>query len=69
MDFTVELAKSFNLSPFTILDEEKDKVIMLINYFVEKSDTEEPASIPAKKTYDEPEKIKVTDATASGGWW
>lgn len=41
MDFTVELSKTFGLSPFSILQQDKDDVIMLINYFVEKGTGEE----------------------------
>lgn len=36
MDFTYELSRSFNLSPFEILNQDKDQVIMMINYFSDK---------------------------------
>lgn len=36
MDFTVELSKSYNVTPFEIFKQDKDSVIMLINYFIEK---------------------------------
>ena len=36
MDFTIEVCKAFGLSPFDVLQKDKDHVIMLINYFVEK---------------------------------
>lgn len=39
MDFTCEVSKAFNLSPFDVLSQDKDKVIMLINYFIEKGET------------------------------
>lgn len=41
MDFTYELSKSFNVIPFEIMKQDKDEVIMLINYFIEKSEHEE----------------------------
>ena len=45
MDFTFELSKMFNVLPFEIFKQDKDEVIMLINYMSEKgatSATEEP---------------------------
>lgn len=41
MDFTFELSKMFNVLPFEILKQDKDEVIMLINYLIEKGETEE----------------------------
>lgn len=72
MDFTVELAKSFNMTPFEVLKQDKDEVIMLINYFIEKSETEteETTHVNApKKTYGKNERIRVNDKTATGGWF
>lgn len=40
MEFTVEMSKIYNLSPFEIMEKDKDSVIMLINYFIEKGNTE-----------------------------
>lgn len=37
MDFTVEISKLYNVTPFEIFKQDKDEVIMLINYFIEKS--------------------------------
>lgn len=36
MDFTCELSKSYSLSPFEIMKQDKDEVIMLVNYYIEK---------------------------------
>jgi hypothetical protein len=36
MDFTAELSKLYNVTPFEIFKQDKDNVIMLINYFIEK---------------------------------
>ena len=39
MDFTFELGKIYNVMPFEILKQDKDEVIMLLNYMAEKSET------------------------------
>ncbi len=36
MDFTCEISKLYSVSPFEVLKQDKDAVIMLINYFIEK---------------------------------
>lgn len=38
MDFTFELSKIYNVIPFEILKQDKDEVIMLLNYMAEKSE-------------------------------
>jgi hypothetical protein len=48
MDFTYVLSVQHNLSPFAILNEDKDRVIMLINYFIEKGSKETPKRSAAK---------------------
>lgn len=48
MDFTFELSKICNVMPFDILKQDKDEVIMLLNYMVEKSEAAQddtPAAI------------------------
>lgn len=42
MDFTYTLAVQLGLSPFSVMEQDKDRVIMLINYFIEKGDKEQP---------------------------
>jgi hypothetical protein len=44
MDFTFELSKMFSVLPFVILKQDKDEVIMLINYMSEKGTTKESSS-------------------------
>ena len=39
MDFTFELGKIYGVLPFDILKQDKDEVIMLLNYMAEKSET------------------------------
>lgn len=36
MDFTAELSKVYGVTPFEIFKQDKDSVIMLINYYIEK---------------------------------
>jgi hypothetical protein len=66
MDFTFELSKIYNVLPFEILKQDKDEVIMLLNYTAEKSE-----SAPKQYTAQNSDKqyIKVNDKTATGGWW
>ncbi len=48
MDFTFELSKIYNVIPFDILKQDKDEVIMLLNYMAEKSEAAQvdtPAAI------------------------
>lgn len=70
MDFTVEIGKAFNISPFDILDQDKDKVIMMINYYIEKGQNE-PAQQAQPNTirHDKNARIRVNDKTATGGWF
>lgn len=65
MDFTFELSKSLNISPFSIMKEDKDEVIMLMNYFIEKGE-EQPES---KSVKSKNERVRVNDDTATGGWF
>lgn len=67
MDFTFELGKLFNVMPFDILKQDKDEVIMLLNYMVEKSESAPPKKNAAAS--DEKQYIKVNNRTATGGWW
>jgi hypothetical protein len=67
---TITLARSFNVSPFEIMAQDCDEVIMLINYFIEKADDDgtKPAAVPAANSSKE-KYIKVNSKTATGGWW
>lgn len=67
MDFTFELSKIYNVMPFEILKQDKDEVIMLLNYMAEKSETM-PNARPAQSS-NKQQYIKVNDRTATGGWW
>ena len=39
---------------------------MLINYYIEKGNEPEK---PEKRTKKKPERIRVNDSTATGGWY
>lgn len=70
MDFTVTLSQSFNLSPFKILKQDKDHVIMLINYFIEKGNDEPTKSVSANpRKLGKNDRIRVNDKTATNGWF
>lgn len=40
MDFTVILSEKSNVLPFKIFKQDKDEVIMLINYYIQKGESE-----------------------------
>lgn len=68
MEFTVELSRIYNALPFEILSKDKDEVIMVLNYYIEKgfnSNSAQAATKPARNA----ERIRVNDKTASGGWF
>lgn len=67
MDFTFELSKLYGVIPFEILKQDKDEVIMLLNYMAEKSEAT-PAKSVATPT-DSNARKWVNDKTATGGWW
>ena len=73
MEFTMLIAQRYNVLPFEIMRQDKDSVIMLMNYYLEKSEnepTEQPTQGDKTRGADDKEKrIRVTNATASGGWY
>lgn len=70
MDFTVEISKAFGLSPFHVLNQDKDNVIMMINYYIEKGETIETDGNTRQHTARHDNmRIRVNDKTATGGWF
>lgn len=61
MDFTYTLAAQLGLSPFSVMDEDKDRVIMLINYFIEKGEKEPTKQAVAKNA--------TAKASRNDGFW
>lgn len=45
MDFTCELSKLYSVTPFEIFKQEKDEVIMLINYYILKGNENKQADL------------------------
>ena len=64
---TDNIARSYNVTPFEIMAQDCDEVIMLINYMLRKAENA-PASANAPANSDK-QYIKVNDRTATGGWW
>lgn len=70
MDFTYVLATNFNVTPFEVLKQDKDEVIMLVNYFIEKAEFEDDDTrVADPKPKGKNERIRVNDKTATGGWF
>lgn len=70
MDFTNELSKAYQIAPFEVLKQDKDYVIMLINYFILKGETTpQPQNANTAKGQNAEERVWVNNRTATGGWW
>lgn len=61
----MRIASEYNLSPFDVMKADKDSVIMMINYFVQKQEALDMKKEIAPKSG----MIKVTNETATGDWW
>ena len=64
---TETLARSYHVTPFEIMAQDCDEVILFINYLLRKADSE-PVAAAAPANSDK-QYIKVNDRTATGGWW
>jgi hypothetical protein len=67
MTTTENLARSYQVTPFDIMAQDCDEVILLINYMLRKGENA-PAS-PATPNQKQQQYVKVNDSTATGGWW
>ena len=56
MDFTCELSKLYSVTPFEIFKQDKDEVIMLVNYFIEKGQENTQSNLIADDTETEKQK-------------
>lgn len=63
MDFTFEVSKIYNVIPFDILKQDKDEVIMLLNYMAEKSETAQGTA------QDTPPAAIKSDREESAAFW
>ena len=59
MDFTCELSKLYSISPFEIFKQEKDEVIMLINYYIIKENENKQADLLVNNNATEKESDKA----------
>lgn len=72
MEFTAEVSKAFNTTPFFVFEQNADDVILLINYFIEKGESGECVNtqdFKEKEIKKQIKRIKVNSSTATGGWW
>lgn len=71
MDFTIEVSKAFNLSPFNVLQQDTQEVIMLINYYITKGEEIDTSDINKNTTTaaGKNARVRVNDKTATGGWF
>ena len=76
MKTTMTLSANMGCNMFDLFNQETDEVIMTINFYIllgeEEPEPEQKTTTPkykpvAKKKTDE--RIRVNDATATGGWW
>ncbi|MBR4152089.1 MAG: hypothetical protein IKT98_03950 [Selenomonadaceae bacterium] len=56
MDFTYTLSVQHNIPLFDIMERDKDRVIMLINYFIEKGKKPQITGAPQKRKATRPHK-------------
>lgn len=61
MEVTITISKVHNISPFDILNQDMEDVIMLINYYISKGEETKPKS--------NIKRVMVDDTTATGGWY
>ena len=71
MELTFAIAEALNMTPFDVLNQDAENVILTINYMAEvgaengAGDNTKSENNNEKKV----ERIKVNSATATGGWW
>ena len=72
MKATMTLSASMGCSMFDLYDQDTDEVIMTINYYIllsEQEPTETTTAPTHKPVAKKQERIRVTDETATGGWF
>lgn len=63
MDFSCELCKLYQVSPFEIMKQDKDEIIMLINYYIEKGQSESQSDTAAG------DKFPTEKENDNGAFW
>lgn len=66
MELTFAIAESLKMTPFDVLNQDAENVILTINYMAEVGIEDNKNENNDKKKV---ERIKVNSATATGGWW
>lgn len=65
MKTTMTIATNFNVSPFMVLEQDVDEVIMLINFYIALGKTKEIKPLQNKNN----QRVRVNEKTATGGWF
>lgn len=71
MRTTMTLSTNLNTNPFFVFEQDVDEVIMTINFYIMLgAEQKQQSPIPkANHTKGKQERIRVNDATATGGWF
>lgn len=76
METTFTLASRFGVTPFVILNEDVDYVIMVINHYIDmnyynrnQSNESHAQDLTKKENKNQIKRVRVNDRTASGGWY
>lgn len=72
MSVTESVAKYCGVSIFAVLNEEAENVIDVINYLMEKSETQPKKPRPesgAASVRNGVRRVEVNEKTATGGWY
>lgn len=67
MELTFAISEALKMTPFDVLNQDAENVILTINYMAEvgTENNIKNENNDKKKV----ERIKVNSATATGGWW
>lgn len=68
MYVSMSLCSNYNMTPFYLFAQNTEEVIMIVNFYIEKSQYNTVNASKVKKNNKE-ERIRVTEKTATGGWY
>ena len=68
MRTTITLSQNLSCSPFEILAQDVDEVIMMINFYLALGNEKRNRNSKVSVSKNE-QRIRVNDDTATGGWW
>lgn len=69
MRTTITLSKNLNCSPFEILAQDMDEVIMMINFYLALGNENRNVKTKGVTVPKKEQRIRVNDDTATGGWF